>query len=118
MVVLDINGYKEFSEKQRVKKELIGPGCPIETYKLEVDLFCLQPGQERELQKRSFADCILLVLEGEGVFKIFLDEKPVRAGNLTFAAAGTEQSFKNTGNAPMVVFQVTAPSPEVGPTMP
>jgi mannose-6-phosphate isomerase-like protein (cupin superfamily) len=118
MVVLDIFAIKELSEKKRVKKELVGPGCPIETYKMELDVFYLLPGQEREPQMRPFSDRLFYVVEGEGIYKNFIEERPVHAGCITFAAAQTENSFRNTGDKEMIVLQFVAPSPEVGPADP
>jgi quercetin dioxygenase-like cupin family protein len=81
------------------------------TARVQVDLYCLAPGQFQKAHTHADLDKIYYVLEGEGRFLLGGARETLRAGEAMVAPAGVEHGLQNAGSDPLLVLVVVAPPP-------
>jgi mannose-6-phosphate isomerase-like protein (cupin superfamily) len=84
------------------------------TERAQLDLYCLEPGQEQRPHAHADQDKIYVVLEGEGAAVLGAEETALEAGDAVVARAGTPHGLRNTGPGRLVALvMVTPPPPHV-----
>ncbi len=81
------------------------------TGRLQLDLYCVSPGQVQKPHTHDAQDKIYYVLKGAGRFSLAGTEAALRAGEALVAPAGTEHGLVNDGPDPLVILVVVAPPP-------
>jgi mannose-6-phosphate isomerase-like protein (cupin superfamily) len=99
------------SEHQLFSTEKLIKNSLVETSRLFVDLYCLEPGQEQRPHRHEGSDKVYIVLEGRGVFRVGSDEAVLENGEGILAPAGSEHGVLNTGTRRLTVLVCMAPKP-------
>jgi quercetin dioxygenase-like cupin family protein len=81
------------------------------TARVQVDLYCLAPGQSQKAHTHADLDKIYYVLEGEGRFLLGRATETLRAGEAVVVPSGVEHGLENAGSDPLLVLVVVAPPP-------
>ncbi|OGL17917.1 MAG: hypothetical protein A3F92_07500 [Candidatus Rokubacteria bacterium RIFCSPLOWO2_12_FULL_71_22] len=81
------------------------------TSRVQLDLYCVAPGQEQKPHTHADQDKVYLVLEGEGRFTVGEAQDRLRSGEAIVAPAGTPHGLVNDGPAPLLVLVVVTPPP-------
>jgi quercetin dioxygenase-like cupin family protein len=81
------------------------------TPRVQLDLYCLTPGQSQKRHVHADQDKFYLVLEGSGRFAVGATEERLETGEAVLAPAGQEHGVVNDGTAPLVVLVVMSPPP-------
>lgn len=81
----------------------------------QVMLMCIQPGDEIGEETHD-VDQTLVFVEGTGEAVLADMTEKFDDGDLFFVPAGTKHNFKNTGDVPLKLFTVYAPSEHVAGT--
>ena len=84
------------------------------TDRIQLDLYCVAPGQSQKAHRHEAQDKIYYVVEGSGSFTLGGREERVSAGEALVAAAGVEHGLVNDGAASLLVLVVVAPPPPHG----
>jgi mannose-6-phosphate isomerase-like protein (cupin superfamily) len=81
------------------------------TPRLQLDLYCLEPGQAQTPHAHADQDKIYLVLEGRG--RVVLDgrEDTLEAGQAVVAGAGQAHGLTNVGPGRLLALVVVVPPP-------
>jgi mannose-6-phosphate isomerase-like protein (cupin superfamily) len=81
------------------------------TPRLQLDLYCLEPGQAQSPHAHADQDKIYLILEGRG--RVVLDggEDTLEAGQAVVAAAGQRHGLTNVGSGQLLALVVVVPPP-------
>jgi mannose-6-phosphate isomerase-like protein (cupin superfamily) len=80
----------------------------------QLDLYCLEPGQEQKPHTHPDQDKIYVVLEGRGRVLVGEREELVEVGEAVVAAAGTSHGLSNPGPARLLALVVVSPPPRHG----
>jgi quercetin dioxygenase-like cupin family protein len=81
------------------------------TGRLQVDLYCLQPGQSQAPHVHGGQDKLYLGLEGRARIRVGSTSDWLEPGVAVVAPAGTEHGLENTSDAPCVALVVVVPPP-------
>jgi mannose-6-phosphate isomerase-like protein (cupin superfamily) len=81
------------------------------TPRAQVDLYCLEPGQEQKPHAHEGQDKIYVVLEGRARVVIGGAEETLEAGEAVVAAAGQSHGIRNTGTARLLALVLVTPPP-------
>ena len=81
------------------------------TSRVQLDLYCVAPGQSQKAHTHADLDKIYYVLEGEGRFSLGETMETLRAGEILVAPTGVEHGLDNVGPDPLLVLVVVAPPP-------
>ncbi len=81
------------------------------TPRAQLDLYCLEPGQDQKPHAHDDQDKIYLVLEGRGRVVVGADTETLEAGEAIVAPAGTSHGIANDGTARLTVLVVVTPPP-------
>jgi mannose-6-phosphate isomerase-like protein (cupin superfamily) len=84
------------------------------TGRAQLDLYCLEPGQEQAPHAHSDQDKIYVVLEGRGRVRIGDQESVLEVGEAAVAPAGTPHGLGNPGPARLLALVVVSPPPRHG----
>jgi quercetin dioxygenase-like cupin family protein len=84
------------------------------TPRMQLDLYCVAPGQQQKPHTHDDQDKIYVVLEGQGRFTVDGAETVLGAGEAVVARAGAEHGLTNDGTAPLLALVVVAPPPPHG----
>lgn len=105
MKTFHLNEHRIFSPEKLQKNNL------VETSRLFLDLYCLEPGQEQKTHLHAASDKIYIVLDGRGRFRIGAEEEELGRGQGVLAPAGTEHGVWNTSGERLVVLVLMTPKP-------
>ncbi|MBI4638317.1 MAG: cupin domain-containing protein [Candidatus Rokubacteria bacterium] len=81
------------------------------TARVQLDLYCLKPGQAQKLHAHDDQDKIYVVLEGRARVRLGDAEHALGAGEAVLAPAGTPHGLENDGETPVVALVVVTPPP-------
>jgi quercetin dioxygenase-like cupin family protein len=81
------------------------------TPRVQLDLYCVAPGQQQKAHTHDDQDKIYIVLEGQGRFTVDGVETRLAAGEAVVARSGAEHGLVNDGAAPLLALVVVAPPP-------
>jgi quercetin dioxygenase-like cupin family protein len=84
------------------------------TERVQLDLYCVAPGQYQKPHTHADQDKIYYVLEGIGRFALGGKEERLSRGEALVAAAGVEHGLFNDGTDPLLVLVVVTPPPPHG----
>jgi mannose-6-phosphate isomerase-like protein (cupin superfamily) len=84
------------------------------TERAQLDLYCLEPGQEQKPHAHDGQDKIYVVLEGAARIVVNGEESSLEPGEAVLARAGQVHGVRNPGPAPLVALVVMSPPPEHG----
>ncbi len=79
------------------------------TQRVQLDLYCVAPGQSQKAHTHVDLDKIYYVLEGAGRFSLGGTTELLGPGELLVAPAGMEHGLDNVGPDPLLVLAVVAP---------
>lgn len=102
---IDIREHVKFSADKLAKVALAG------TARVQLDLYCVAPGQAQKAHTHDAQDKIYYVIEGAGRFSLAGTEETLGEGEALMAPAGTEHGLVNDGQARLLVLVVVAPPP-------
>ncbi len=81
------------------------------TPRAQLDLYCLEPGQEQKPHAHADQDKLYLVLEGRARVVVDGREETLEPGEAVAAPAGSHHGFANAGGERVVALVVIAPPP-------
>ena len=81
------------------------------TPRLQVDLYCLEPGQAQKPHAHADQDKLYLVLEGQARVQLDSRKDTVEAGQAVVAAAGQAHGLTNIGPGRLLALVVVVPPP-------
>jgi len=105
MKVVSLKDYAQFSSEKMKKNNL------FQTPRFFCDVYCFEPGQEQKGHVHGDQDKIYLVLDGQGTFKVGLEERVLGPGQGTMAPAGEEHGVRNHTTGRLTVLVFVAPNP-------
>jgi quercetin dioxygenase-like cupin family protein len=79
--------------------------------RIQLDLYCLSPGQSQKPHTHTDMDKVYYVLEGNGLFSLSTQEEPIEAGEAVIAPAGVEHGLRNDGAVPLICLVAVSPPP-------
>ena len=86
--VWDLTKLAEFSDVQRVKKDL------CKTKMFNIVLVCLETGQEIPPRPEPYDVCFC-VIDGQGIFTIGDEQSNLKSGSMVFAPANVARGIKS-----------------------
>jgi len=87
--VWDLTKLAEFSNVQRVKKDL------FKTKMFNIVLVCLETGQEIPPRPEPYDVCFC-VIDGQGIFTVGEEQTNLKSGSMVFAPANVARGIKST----------------------
>ncbi|MBI4562338.1 MAG: cupin domain-containing protein [Candidatus Rokubacteria bacterium] len=81
------------------------------TTRVQLDLYCVAPGQSQKAHAHADLDKIYYVLEGAGQFSLGGTTETLGPGEALVAPQGVEHGLDNVGPHPLLVLVVVAPPP-------
>jgi quercetin dioxygenase-like cupin family protein len=81
------------------------------TPRVQLDLYCVGPGQSQKPHTHADQDKIYYVLEGRGRVSVGGREESLTPGEAVLAPAGSEHGLVNDGAEPLLVLVVVSPPP-------
>lgn len=81
------------------------------TPRVQLDLYCLAPGQAQRPHTHADQDKLYVVLEGQGRVHLGGTEERVEPGEAVMARAGVPHGVVNDGEAPLVLLVIVSPPP-------
>ena len=105
MKVVNISEYHQFAVEKMKKNNI------FQTTRFYCDVYCFEPGQEQKGHVHGEQDKVYLVLEGQGTFRVGMDEQVLGAGQGTMAPAGEQHGVLNHTDARLKVLVFVAPNP-------
>jgi quercetin dioxygenase-like cupin family protein len=81
------------------------------TPRAQLDLYCLEPGQDQKPHAHDDQDKIYFVLDGRGRVTLGGANETLEAGEAVVAPAGVPHGIANDGAAPLTVLVVVTPPP-------
>ncbi len=81
------------------------------TPRVQLDLYCVAPGQAQKPHTHEAQDKVYYVVRGTGRFSLAGKEEAVGEGEALVAPAGVEHGLVNDGSNPLVVLAMVAPPP-------
>lgn len=104
-VKIRLHAQKRFAADTLVKVAL------ATTPRLQLDLYCVNPGQGQRPHTHADQDKFYLVLEGQGRVSVQGREETLAAGEVVLAPAGQEHGLVNDGPGPLLVLVIVSPPP-------
>jgi mannose-6-phosphate isomerase-like protein (cupin superfamily) len=98
-------------EQARWQTERLAKVALAATSRVQLDLYCVGPGQAQAPHAHGDQDKIYLVLEGQGRFTVGGRDETLGAGEAIVAPAGQEHGLVNDGTGPLLVVVVMSPPP-------
>ncbi len=81
------------------------------TTRAQLDLYCLEPGQEQKVHTHGDQDKIYFVLDGEARVTVGATEEPLASGEAIVAPAGVAHGLRNATSRRLTVLVVVTPPP-------
>lgn len=81
------------------------------TPRAQLDLYCLEPGQEQKPHTHGDQDKIYVVLDGEARVTVGAEQETLAAGEAVVAAAGVAHGVKNAADRRLTLLVVVTPPP-------
>lgn len=81
------------------------------TGRLQMDLYCVAPGQSQKAHTHADLDKLYYVVEGSGRFTLGGGEEELGPGEALLAPSGVAHGFVNGGAGPLVVLVIVVPPP-------
>ena len=81
------------------------------TDRLQMDLYCVSPGQSQKAHTHTDLDKVYYVVEGGGRFTLGGREEALRPGEALLAPSGIEHGLVNDGPDPLLVLVIVVPPP-------
>lgn len=81
------------------------------TTRAQLDLYCLEPGQDQKPHAHDDQDKIYFVLDGRGRVVLGGATETLEAGEAIVAPAGASHGIANDGPGPLTVLVVVTPPP-------
>lgn len=81
------------------------------TQRAQLDLYCLEPGQDQKPHAHDDQDKIYFVLEGRGRVVLGGASETLEAGEAIVAPAGATHGIANEGTGRLTVLVVVSPPP-------
>ena len=82
------------------------------TGRVQLDLYCVAPGQAQKAHTHDAQDKVYYVLTGAGRFSLAGREETLGEGEALIAPAGVEHGLVNDSRDPLVILVVVAPPPK------
>jgi quercetin dioxygenase-like cupin family protein len=98
-------------ERKRFDPETLVKVALASTPRVQLDLYCVNPGQSQKAHSHADQDKFYLVLDGSGRFTVGGTEERLGPGEAALAPAGQTHGLVNDGTAPLLVLVVIAPPP-------
>jgi quercetin dioxygenase-like cupin family protein len=98
-------------ERKRFDAETLVKVALASTPRVQLDLYCVNPGQSQKAHTHADQDKFYLVLDGSGRFTVGGTEERLGPGEAALAPAGQTHGLVNDGTDPLVVLVVIAPPP-------
>ncbi len=98
-------------ERARFQADKLSKIALATTPRLQLDLYCVAPGQSQTPHSHSGQDKVYFVLEGCGRFAVGNEVEHLTAGEAIVAPAGVEHGLVNDGADPLTVLVVVSPPP-------
>jgi len=105
MAKISVKGKVTFSPEKMTRISLATTG------RLQLDLYCLAPGQSQKAHTHADLDKVYYVVEGSGRFTLGGQEERLGPGEAAVAPAGIEHGLSNDGPEPLVALVVVTPPP-------
>ncbi len=99
------------SEHAKFRPDKMAKIALATTPRAQLDLYCLEPGQDQKPHAHDDQDKIYLVLEGRGRVVVGAATETLEAGEAIVAPAGTAHGIANDGTARLTVLVVVTPPP-------
>lgn len=99
------------SEHATFQPERMAKIALARTGRAQLDLYCLEPGQEQKAHVHDDMDKFYVVLDGRGRFLLDGVETTAEAGEAVVAAAGASHGVRNDGPGRLTVLVVVSPPP-------
>jgi mannose-6-phosphate isomerase-like protein (cupin superfamily) len=81
------------------------------TARVQLDLYCLEPGQAQAIHTHADQDKVYLVLEGRARVTVGDREEWVESGEVVVAPAGTSHGLANPGPERLLALGIVSPPP-------
>lgn len=81
------------------------------THRLQLDLYCLSPGQSQKAHTHADLDKVYYVVEGKGRFTLDGREERLGPGEAVLVRSGSEHGLVNDGPDPLVTLVIVVPPP-------
>lgn len=81
------------------------------TPRVQLDLYCVGPGQSQQPHTHTDQDKVYVVLEGHGRFGVAGRDEVLAPGEAVVAPAGQEHGLVNDGTEPLLVLVLVSPPP-------
>jgi len=99
------------SEHAKFRPDKMAKIALATTPRAQLDLYCLEPGQDQKPHAHDDQDKIYVVLEGRGRVVVGAATETLEAGEAIVAPAGTPHGIANDGPARLTVLVVVTPPP-------
>jgi len=99
------------SEHAKFRPDKMAKVALATTPRAQLDLYCLEPGQDQKPHAHDDQDKIYLVLEGRGRVVVGAATETLEAGEAIVAPAGIPHGIANDGTARLTVLVVVTPPP-------
>jgi quercetin dioxygenase-like cupin family protein len=106
------------TEQARFAPDRMAKVALATTPRVQLDLYCVGPGQSQARHTHEGQDKIYVVLGGAGRFAVGDVEERLAAGEALVAPGGIAHGLTNDGGEPLLVLVVVAPPPPHGPAPP
>jgi quercetin dioxygenase-like cupin family protein len=100
-----------FREHAKFSAEKMARIALATTPRLQLDLYCLEPGQVQKPHAHADQDKVYVVLEGRGRVVVDGREDVLDAGEGIVAAAGQTHGLTNAGDGRLLTLVVVVPPP-------
>jgi mannose-6-phosphate isomerase-like protein (cupin superfamily) len=81
------------------------------TARVQLDLYCVGPGQAQAVHTHAGQDKIYYVIEGSGRFTLGDREERLGPGEALVVGSGIPHGLENEGDQPLLVLVVVTPPP-------
>ena len=105
MAKISVKDHVKFSPEKMTRISLATTG------RLQLDLYCLTPGQAQKVHTHADLDKVYYVLEGTGRFTLGGHEEKLDPGEAVVAPAGIEHGLVNDGPELLVALVIVTPPP-------
>ncbi len=99
-------------ERAQFSQEKMSKIALATTERIQLDLYCLSPGQSQKPHTHTDMDKVYYVLEGRGRFSLAGQEESIEAGEAVMAPAGVEHGLRNDEAAPLICLVTVSPPPQ------
>lgn len=98
-------------EQARFRADKLAKIALASTPRVQLDLYCVSPGQSQTPHTHQDQDKLYYVVEGRGRFSVGTTDEILTAGEAVLAPAGQPHGLVNDGGDPLLVLVVVSPPP-------